>query len=789
MKGFSKGQVLKELDKKLSGNGFKVPKLILILCSEWLRNKKEILELINKNFNGKKIALRSSTSDEDGFISSKAGEYESILNIDSSNLKDIEYGLEKIIKTYIKKGIIINNQNIIIQEMINNVSMSGVVFTKELNTGAPYYVINYDDISGLTNTVTSGEGYYSNRTLFIHRDSKKSLRSERFIILIDAIKEIEEFYNCEFLDIEFALDKELNPYLFQVRPITTKKNWDKKLVTSLNKQLKGIEIFIKDRFRPYKKIYGETTILGQMPDWNPAEMIGRAPRPLSFSLYSHLITESAWRDARKIMGYKSPVGQNLMVSLAGQPFIDTRLSLNSFLPNDLPDEISSKVVNFWLKRLKENPHLHDKVEFEIAITAFTFNIDERISNLIGNILNKNEKIIFRESYYKLTKPLIKNNGKASIKEALIRINKLDSIKLDKDSSDLNSLKKLLEDCINLGTIPFSILARHAFIAKSIMLSLVSRGIFTNNDLDKFQSGIKTVATELVSSISLLQNDEINKGFFMNRFGHLRPGTYDILSPRYDQIKNFASSIKNNKVFNKNDIFVLNDYQRKSIELILKEENMSDISVDNLLNYFSEAIKGREYGKFIFTKSVSSILELIANFGEKNNLNRECMSFIPLSKLLNLSQASIVDSHHDYLNKVAENHIQKHKITNAIRLPQLLFDEAGVSIIPFQVSQPNFVTNKKIISDIVYINSRIVDIELNDKIILIENADPGYDWIFSQRIAGLITKYGGANSHMSIRCAEFDIPAAIGCGEQRFESLLKSNKISLDCFSGLIQKLH
>ena len=24
-------------------------------------------------------------------------------------------------------------------------------------------------------------------------------------------------------------------------------------------------------------------------------------------------------------------------------------------------------------------------------------------------------------------------------------------------------------------------------------------------------------------------------------------------------------------------------------------------------------------------------------------------------------------------------------------------------------------------------------------------------------------YGGANSHMAIRCAEFNIPAAIGCG--------------------------
>ena len=52
-------------------------------------------------------------------------------------------------------------------------------------------------------------------------------------------------------------------------------------------------------------------------------------------------------------------------------------------------------------------------------------------------------------------------------------------------------------------------------------------------------------------------------------------------------------------------------------------------------------------------------------------------------------------------------------------------------------------------------------DLNDKIVLIEGADPGYDWIFTTRFVGLITKFGGANSHMAIRCAEMQIPAAIG----------------------------
>ena len=39
---------------------------------------------------------------------------------------------------------------------------------------------------------------------------------------------------------------------------------------------------------------------------------------------------------------------------------------------------------------------------------------------------------------------------------------------------------LFEDCIELGTIPFSVLARHAFIARSLLRSLVTRGVFTED---------------------------------------------------------------------------------------------------------------------------------------------------------------------------------------------------------------------------------------------------------------------------------------------------------------------
>jgi len=779
----SKARTLVWLRAKLSL--FRIPELAVFPAAADAAERDGIVSRIQSQFAGRMIVVRSSAADEDGKQSALAGAYDSVLDVRADDRAAVEAAIGRVVASYGRNGKRAGSDEILVQEMVSAVSMSGVLFTHDLNTGAPYYVINYDDESGLTNTVTSGEGQYANRTLYIHRGAAQAVRSERFQVLLEAVGELEAAMGSRFLDVEFALGEDLTPYLFQARAITTQPNWNRAVAQRIDAELHGIQSFMSRRLRRAPGVHGRTTVLGQMPDWNPAEMIGRAPRALAMSLYSALITDRAWRDARERMNYAVPADEALMVSLAGQPFIDTRLSFNSYLPAGLPETIAEKLVNRWVERLAKHPELHDKIEFDVAITTFSFDLDDKLDRLVGDALTPAERGVFREALRQLTLPLLRGEGEGSIAAALARVKRLAGQALPDAEEGLACLAPMIADCISDGTVPFAMLARHGFIARTLLLSLVARGVLGTDDVARLQAGVRTVAGDLVDAMRDLQAGRLPQADFMARYGHLRPGTYDILSSRYDQMQDVIARGGAAAAAFAHAAFAPGDAQRAAIDRLLRDERLDGVDADSLLAYCSAAIAGREYGKFVFTRSVSAMLEIIAASGERIGLSREELSHVPLQDLLDVARSGDEAAARERLRAVSEREAERHALTSAIRLPQVLFDEAGVHVVPFQVSQPNFITASKVTAEVVYLDAHHTGLDLDGRIVLIESADPGYDWIFAQRIAGLITKYGGANSHMAIRCAEFGIPAAIGCGEQRFEAFVQAGRLSIDCSVGLI----
>ena len=124
--------------------------------------------------------------------------------------------------------------------------------------------------------------------------------------------------------------------------------------------------------------------------------------------------------------------------------------------------------------------------------------------------------------------------------------------------------------------------------------------------------------------------------------------------------------------------------------------------------------------------------------------------------------------------------QAHQCGAALQLGFILRSAEELYIAPVQRSEPNYVTKKRASGHIIALTAQSAPTAgLTGAIVCIESADPGYDWIFTHGIVGLVTKYGGANSHMAIRCVEFGVPAAIGCGEVLFERIARGGYMEID----------
>ena len=213
-----------------------------------------------------------------------------------------------------------------------------------------------------------------------------------------------------------------------------------------------------------------------MPDWNPVEMIGLHPSPLSFSLYKNLITKRSWCEARSLMGYYSPKNKNLMWSIAGKPYIDARLSFNSYLPKKIKKNIGKKIVNFWLDKLKKNPELYDKIEFDIAITCFSFDKENKFRNNFPKNLKKKNFTEFFDLLKSLTIEVISKTNIASVNNMMKIVEELNLFNLNNNNkaNSFSSIHDSLKICREKGVIPFAVCARHAFISKTIMNSLVTK---------------------------------------------------------------------------------------------------------------------------------------------------------------------------------------------------------------------------------------------------------------------------------------------------------------------------
>ena len=784
-----KADTLASLEKSIKHA--KILPQINFTLEDWQKSKSSIINnVINKNWES--LVVRSSGVDEDKVNSSNAGMYTSLLNI-LNNKKDITKAIEDVVSVInIKSKKISRMKNkILIQPFLKNTSMNGVVFSCDIKNVSPYFVINYDENDN-TEGVTSGTSKTQKITYFSRLNISLEALPSQFLKIIKLMLELED-KTGSLIDIEFGIQNE-NLYLFQLRPLVVLNKNNQFLSKYIISELNLIKRNLNKFFNSKERIFDSSHIFSDMTDWNPAEMIGIYPKPLSISLYEHLITNKTWAKSRGKIGYKDLSSKKLMTSFAGHPYINVRNSFNSLIPKDLSNDLGKKLVNYYIKKLNKYPYLHDKVEFEIVFSCYTPKTESDLLALKDEGFSKGEIETLFSSLKHLTENIFKNPN-LSISKQLFDVktleNKYNEIVKGKGKYDLNSI---LNICIKNGTYPFAILARYAFIASKILKDMEKIGLLSKQSINKFLTSIETVASQSSKMYDDVQNGSISINKFLKEFGHLRPGTYDLLQERYDEapdkyFNNYKKKIikqLKKESYNKNlfkDIFDVNELVSIQNYLDTLSQNFT---IDEFILFIVESIKGREYAKFQFTKIISHVLNDLKKLGKINQIEKEDLVFLTIKDILTFtSQNNETVSKLNLKNKVKIKK-NKYKIYKKIKLPSFINTLNDIDSFTLFHDKPNFITDKIITNEAIYIENLHENMNIEGKIILIDNADPGFDWIFTHNIRGLITKFGGVASHMSIRCNEFNLPAAIGCGELLFDKLINRKIITLDCENEMLK---
>jgi glutamine kinase len=734
--------------------------------SDWRSNPSGVLAALTAApWGSGRVIVRSSARGEDGAVSSQAGKYDSVLGVIGSAA--VAEAIDRVIDSFADDGG--DDDQIFVQPMLDRVAMAGVVFSRS-PSGGSYLIFNYDDRSGLTERVTAGVG--DNLKTFFCLKSRPDACPPSLAPVNALVSELETLLACDAIDVEFAVGGDGQLYLLQVRPLVVDRQ-ERVADARVDAALADIARKVELLSRPHPYLHGNQAIFGVMPDWNPAEMIGLRPSPLSLSLYCELITDAIWAYQRDNYGYKNLRSFPLLISFHGLPYIDVRVDFNSFIPRDVSDDLAGRLVNYYIDRLLSEPHLHDKVEFEIIFSCYTLDLPKRMERLTENGFSPEDLAELSSALRRLTNSIMHGENalwrrdRAKIDVLAQRLSIISDAKIDK----ISRIYWLLEDCKRYGTLPFAGLARAGFIAVQLLQSFVEVGVLNAEEKATFMASVDTVASRIGGDLA-----QLPKADFLARYGHLRPGTYDILSPRYDEAPDLYFDWSSPRpAAPAPQRFALSIEQLRSIERLLKEHQL-DIDVLSLIEFIKAGIEGREYAKFVFTRSLSDALLLIKQLAEDHGLSAEDCAFLNYDVIGTLYKES--GSVREALQESVAHGRERYALTRNLVLPPIISSPDQVIAFHLLPSQPNFITRKSVTAPVASLDDPPESFA--GRILFVLSADPGFDWIFSRNIGGLVTMFGGANSHMAIRAGELGVPAVIGAGESLFQRWQTARKLCLDC---------
>lgn len=746
-----------------------VPALLWFAAEEWRRRPGWVLARL-RAFPYRVLALRSSAWGEDELGASLAGHYVSCLDVanDEGSLRN---ALDAV--TAALNGA---KDQVLVQRMVSDTREAGVVFSRDPRSGGPYFQIERDVGGGRTDRVTSGAS--PSQRVFVFRGAERP--PEELQPVLEAARRVEKAIGAHAIDVEYAVPSHGPVQVLQARGLALEE--DQRACADTDRWVRRAIDRLRARFAlrsaPDPDAWGERTIFSQMADWNPAELIGTHPKPLARSLFGHLIADRAWSRARAALGYRAQPGA-LVEVLAGRPFVDVRASVNSFLPAALPAAVGRRVVEQAIHRLSDGPERHDRLEFEVSDTVVDFSFSARRRRNGTRLDHPEQERLYRQALLALTNRLVSAAATGPLASSLHDVARLEAWGDVPDvPPSLAEVLSALDTCRDHGALPFAEVARHAFIAESLLRSAVEREALSDERAEAFRASVKTVLGELRADLASVHCGAASLEDWLTRYGHLRPGTFDVTSRPYRDRADLLSGAT--RVAAAGEPFRPRPEELRRLDCLAREGGLT-VGGAELFRYARAAIHGREHAKFVFSRWVSASLEALAAWGVERGFSREDLAHLERRDFEAGDRVST-----DRLRERIQERRALRRMERCLRLPPVVKHPDDLLVVR-EVAVPTFVTRQSVVARPCRVGPQTEgSVGIDGHVVCIESADPGFDWIFTHRPRALVTRWGGANSHMAIRCREAGLPAALGVGEQRFEHIVAASQVELRCGEGLVR---
>ena len=686
------------------------------------------------------IIIRSNSSKEDTDETSSAGKFLSIGPIDKNDISLVKKSWNEVLQSYEKE----DNNTVIFQDYVDGAKSVSVLTSYKVGTDSPYRTFS-TYYGSQTDAVTSGR-YNKIKNFFIHRSlDNLPEKFKEYYKFFKIQNQLENLFGNKQLDIEIVTDQKEEPLLLQVRPLMGKVIKKEPIMVERS--------VIDENVKRYKELipttddrFGTNQIYSNMSDMNPAEMIGKKPDNIAFSLYRFMFTDTTWNKQRGEFGYRIYSGGKLMELFNNVAYINVNHSLNSFLTRNIKNETCEKIINYQLNKLETYPHLHDSIEFDISRSSYTFETDEKFGEEYKNIIDRKEIIQWHHDLIEIdsfnSSTLHKNNE--IILDAFSKLD--DSFQyLDKENI------KFIRDNMAL---PFTHHSRLGFVYFAQLNNFLKNGVINEEEKQNLLLSVNSISTKMKQDAYRVKTGDISLNDFLILYGHVRAGNYNLSSSNLKSNISFAESLINTS----NEPTPSEPLKIDIFKKIDDYFNLNKISYtsENWVEMFQLAVSTRENSKFYYTKGIDGILNEIE---EKDISDRELFQ--------------LLDFEYNDMNTFNQ------KIVDTL-MPDVVTSSDDFYAYEEMNKDGNYIGQGTVTGEILFLDGTENNKNnLDDKIIVIPAADPGWDWIFNYKIKSLITEFGGPNSHMAIRCAEHNIPAILGIGEKNFSAILNSKNLVVD----------